>query len=397
MDFSQEFAKIKSDNKKKSINKIVEDFIKENKIKFNGKKVGIIVGGILVATIILSKPTINNNTFNNLKPNYPIQLIADKGIDLEIPKPTEEINTKISQPLEKHKLKRPSSNTKKQTSNTKTITPIQETIPDTNIYVTIKRTDDSLLKLELEEYIIGVVGAEMPASFSPEALKAQAIIARTYALKSIENNIQLTDDSRTQNYLSNDELKTMWGDTYNTYYPKIKNAVLNTKGIYLTYQGSIIEALYHSTSNGQTEDARYVWGNKVPYLISVQSPYDTTNKTFEESKFISYEELSNKLGFIVTENTEFYIMGHTTSNRVENISINSTIYTGVKLRSLLELKSTDFTIDKKETGIIFTTKGWGHGVGLSQYGAYGMAKNGASYETILKHYYPGVTISKLNT
>ena len=235
----------------------------------------------------------------------------------------------------------------------------------------------------------------MPASFSEQALMAQAIIARTYALKSLENNKTLTDNSTTQNYKDNSELRKVWGSSYDFYYSKIKNAVLNTKGIYLTYNGKIIDAVYHSTSNGYTEDAKNVWGNSFPYLVSVESPYDSTNKNFESQKFFTYEEISSKLKINITEETNFSILSYTSSSRVENIEIDGNIYTGLQIRNILGLRSTDFQIEKSDTGIIFITKGYGHGVGLSQYGANGMAKNGYSYDQILKHYYKGITINHL--
>lgn len=269
----------------------------------------------------------------------------------------------------------------------------QEKIEDNNIYVTIHRSNGQIINLELEEYIIGVVGAEMPASFNIEALKSQAILARTYALKSIDKGKTLTDNSSTQNYKNNDELKKFWGKDFDKYYSKIKNAVNSTKGLYLSYNGSKIDAIYHSTSNGQTEDAVNVWGNSFPYLVSVESKYDTTNKSFEMEKFISYPDLSIKLNMEINNFTNINILGRTSGNRIDSIEINGHVYSGVKIRSLLGLRSSDFDITKSDTGITFKTRGYGHGVGMSQYGANGMANAGYTYNQILKHYYNGVTIN----
>ena len=250
--------------------------------------------------------------------------------------------------------------------------------------------------MELEEYIIGVVGAEIPASFHEEALKAQAIIARSYALHAVRNNKVLTDNSKTQNYNDTTQLKKKWGSQYEYYYNKIKNAVENTKGVYLSYNNKVIEAFYHSTSNGYTEASKNVWGSDYPYLVSVESPYDNTNKSFIKETFLTYEQLSSKLNDNINSETEFKITSYTEGKRVENIKINNKNYTGVSLRTLLGLRSADFEIEKTSEGITFITKGYGHGVGLSQYGANGMAKNGYTYKQILKHYYQGISIDCLN-
>ena len=187
----------------------------------------------------------------------------------------------------------------------------------------------------------------------------------------------------------------MWGANYNKYYQKIKNAVNNTKGLYLTYDGKIIDAVYHSTSNGQTENAEYVWGTSKPYLVSVDSPYDTTNKSFNYEKFITYNDLSKKLNMDINENSVINIISKTQGNRIEKIEINNKTYSGVQIRNLLNLRSADFELSLEDDGIIFKTKGYGHGVGMSQYGANGMAKAGYNYEQILKHYYKGVKLTKI--
>lgn len=301
----------------------------------------------------------------------------------------EEIKQEIKK--EETKVEKP----KQEVTQNKVEEEVKNEVIDNKTYVTVYRTNGTVLTLELEEYIIGVVGAEMPASFHSEALKSQAIIARTYALKAMKNNRVLTDDSKTQNYKDINQLKSMWGSSYNTYYNKIKNAVESTKGIYLTYNGSIIEAVYHSTSNGYTESSINVWGNDYSYLTSVESKYDSINSSFLKETFITYEKISKLLNTTVTKDTNFNILSYTSSNRVDIIEVNGIEYTGVKFRSLLGLRSTDFEIKKQEDGIVFVTKGYGHGVGLSQYGANGMAKNGYTYKQILKHYYKGITISKM--
>ena len=242
--------------------------------------------------------------------------------------------------------------------------------------------------------MIGVVAEEMPASFSIEALKAQAIVARTYAIKAISQGRKLTDTTDTQVYKDNNQLKKKWGASYNTYYKKIKKAVDMTKGMVITYKGNLIDATYFSTSNGYTEDAVMVWGNDIPYLKSVESTWDKNTTSYLKNISLTYEEISKKLGFIVNKETEIKITKRNESNRIKEITINNKSYTGIEIRTLLGLRSADFDIDQKENSITFTTRGYGHGVGMSQYGANEMAKKGYSYNKIITHYYQGVKIVK---
>ncbi len=399
LDINQEFAKLNAKNKKKKIKEYVKEYIKKNKIVFEGTTVAILVGGLVVGTLTLNEPKQESLTNSSLN-TYVISTILKEET------PTIEIQETKEVKEEKEEEKQEIAQTNKNTISKKVVSPTKEVtiekpssdeetkkVEEQKTYVTIYQSNGKVLNLELEEYVLGVVGAEMPASFPIEALKAQAILARTYALRALEKNIQLTNNSSTQNYKTNEELKKMWGSSYSTYYNKIKSATENTKGMYLTYQGEIIEAVYHSTSNGVTEDAKNVWGNSVPYLVSVSSPYDKESPSFIKEAFFSYTELSNKLGFTVSSETSFEVLSKTEGERVRDLQIGTQVYNGVTLRNLLGLRSATFEIVKKEDGITFVTKGYGHGVGMSQYGASGMAKNGSSYASILKHYYPGVTIS----
>lgn len=265
---------------------------------------------------------------------------------------------------------------------------------DTNTYITIHRNNGTILKLELEEYLIGVVGSEMPASFNIEALKSQAIVARTYALKRIKEGKKLTDTVSTQSYKDNNELKIMWGNDFDKYYNKVKTAVMNTKGIVLLYNNNYIDAVYHSTSNGKTEDAINVWGNNIPYLKSVDSNTDTQASSYKRCVSFTYEYLSNTLNTAITKYSNF-ILERNTSGRVNNIKINDIEIKGTTFRSLLGLRSTDFTIELTDKNIVITTYGYGHGVGMSQYGANGLANKGYTYEQILKHYYQNITLKKI--
>ena len=279
-----------------------------------------------------------------------------------------------------------SSNNSKSANNT------QNTNQGRNI--NLRLNNGSVVSIALEDYVIGVVGSEMPALFNSEALKAQAVCARTFALKKSSTGATLTATTADQVYKTNDELKAMWGSSYNTYYNKVKNAVLATSGEVMTYGGSYIDAVYFSTSNGRTEDAVYVWNYSVPYLKSVESKWDVGTKFFDATKTFSKEELSSKLGVNVTSVSDIVINSKTTGDRVNRVVIAGKEFTGVKIRTILGLRSADFTVTESGNNITFKTKGWGHGVGMSQYGANGMANAGYNYSQILKHYYSGITITK---
>lgn len=260
--------------------------------------------------------------------------------------------------------------------------------------IKLKLNTGETINIALEDYVIGVVGSEMPALFNSEALKAQSVAARTYALKKTSMGATLTATTSDQVYKTNDQLKAMWGNSYDTYYNKVKNAVLATKGEVMTYNGNYIDALYFSTSNGRTEDPIYVWSYTQPYLKSVDSKWDIGTTFFNATKTISKSEISSKLGVNLTSISEITINSLTTGGRVNSVTIAGKEFTGVQIRTLLGLRSADFTVSESGNNIVFTTKGWGHGVGMSQYGANGMAKAGYSYSQILKHYYTGISIVK---
>lgn len=285
-----------------------------------------------------------------------------------------------------------SNTTNTSNNNSKSVNNTQNTNQGRTI--NLRLNNGSVVSIALEDYVIGVVGSEMPALFNSEALKAQAVCARTFALKKSSTGATLTATTADQVYKTNDELKSMWGSSYNTYYNKVKNAVLATSGEVMTYGGSYIDAVYFSTSNGRTEDSVYVWNYSAPYLKSVESKWDVGTKFFDATKTFSKEELSSKLGVNVTSVSDIVINSKTTGDRVNRVVIAGKEFTGVKIRTMLGLRSADFTVSESGNSIIFKTKGWGHGVGMSQYGANGMANAGYSYLQILKHYYSGITITK---
>ena len=260
--------------------------------------------------------------------------------------------------------------------------------------IKLKLNTGETINIALEDYVIGVVGSEMPALFNSEALKAQSVAARTYALKKTSMGATLTATTSDQVYKTNDQLKAMWGNSYDNYYNKVKSAVLATKGEVITYNGNYIDAVYFSTSNGRTEDPIYVWSYTQPYLKSVDSKWDIGTTFFNATKTIPKSEISSKLGVNLTSISEITINSLTTGGRVNSVTIAGKEFTGVQIRTLLGLRSSDFTVSESGNNIVFTTKGWGHGVGMSQYGANGMANAGYSYSQILKHYYTGISIVK---
>ncbi len=258
--------------------------------------------------------------------------------------------------------------------------------------VTVVRANGNQVILPLEEYLIGVVAAEMPATFPMEALKSQAIVARTYTLKKIKDQQKITDSSSFQSYKDDFELKKLWKDSYDIYYQKIKDAVNSTEGIAIYYEGNYIDAVYHSTSNGKTEDAVYVWGNSVPYLKSVDSIWDKETPSYSKQVSIDFDSVLNLLGVPKSQNNSLEILARDDSGRVLKLKIGNKIFTGVEIRNLLKLRSTDFDLSLDHGYLVITTRGYGHGVGMSQYGASGMAQEGYHYQEILKHYYTGVEV-----
>jgi len=266
---------------------------------------------------------------------------------------------------------------------------------DSKIKIKINKNND-IKEISLEEYIIGVVAGEMPASFEIEALKAQAVASRTYAMYKIENfdnvyDVETTTDD--QVYITIEEMKTKWGTDFDVYYSKIKQAVLETKNIIMKKDNKIFKSYYFSMSNGKTADSITVFGENT--TNSVSSPWDnkTLNK-FEVSTTFTNNDLKTKLN-IKDEIINIEILSRDKTNRVEVVKVNNKEFTGIDFRYALSLRSTDFTVEKNSSDYIITTKGYGHGVGMSQYGANGMAKENYKYEEILKYYYQNIEITTI--
>lgn len=252
--------------------------------------------------------------------------------------------------------------------------------------------DDKTVKLDLEEYVKGVVACEMPASFNSEALKAMSVAARTFALYKISKGKSLKTTVSDQCYINNDKMKSKWKNSYDKYYAKISNAVNDTKNEYMTYNDKVIIAFYFSISNGKTENVENVFSQKLDYLVSVDSSWDKKSNNNEKDIKIKVSDFLKKLNLKDDKISNIKI-DRSPSNRVNNIKINNNNYKGTKFRSLLGLRSTDFSITYDKDFVYIHTVGYGHGVGMSQYGANYMANDGYSYDEILKHYYTGIKIT----
>lgn len=278
--------------------------------------------------------------------------------------------------------------------------PMQE--GDLTIEVPVYRVGKKRIeKLPLEEYLIGVVAAEMPVEFPLEALKAQAIAARTYSIRRIVERdfsdvpagAMIKDSVDHQAYLGEDELRRKWGSQYQRNWEKIRQAVLSTEGLVLTYDGKPITATFFSTSNGRTENAEEYWNESIPYLRSIPSPWDKKSPDYEGTRTIPIKEALQKLGVHrQADLIQVKIIKRTTGGQVAAIQIGGKIFSGREVRERLDLPSATFHWEVKGTSLIVHTVGYGHGVGMSQWGAKGMAEEGRSAAEILSYYYQGVSI-----
>jgi stage II sporulation protein D len=252
---------------------------------------------------------------------------------------------------------------------------------------------DNNNKLSLQDYLIGVVGCEMPASFNYEALKAQAVASRTSAYNYLKDNV-INITSSAQCYSDNTTLKDKWQNNYDKYYSTIKNAVEETNDKVITYQGNIIKSYYFAISNGKTSTALSVFNEKLPYLTNVDSTFDEGVNKYEVTTTFTYDNFCNLLN-INPCNITISNIKRDESNRITSLLINNKEYNGITIRKLLGLRSTDFDI-KLLDNIEITTRGYGHGVGMSQYGANYLANNNYTYEDIIKYYYKDVEITSIN-
>ena len=263
-----------------------------------------------------------------------------------------------------------------------------------NTMVRVKRVNKNIIEtIPLEKYLIGVVGGEMPVSYNIEALKAQAVAARTYTLNKMEinkkNNFDIVDTTDDQVYLDDNELKESWKNKYEEYKTKIEQAIQETRGEYLTYNGKIIKAFFFSTSSGTTENCKDVFGENLPYLTSVSSTWDENSPSYLSTTILTKEEFLKELEIEYNDNLNIEIERNDT-NSIKEITINGNKIKGTDFRHKLNLRSTNIELEEENNSIKIISKGYGHGVGMSQYGAQELTNIGYTYDQILKYYYQGI-------
>lgn len=269
------------------------------------------------------------------------------------------------------------------------------------VYIRVKRNQtEEIQTIPLEEYIVGVIAGEMPISFDLEALKAQAVASRSYALKRMEYNkdkeYDVVDSIMNQVYLDNDYLKNAWGNSYVKNINKLRQAVNSTIDEYLEYNNQVVDAMFFSTSNGYTEDSSNIFNFDCAYLKSVESPWDKdVSSAYITTKIMNLTEFYKQLNIPYNKNLNIEIEKRSNTNRILLLKINGVEFKGTDVYNKLSLRSTDFIIDLQGQTVSITTKGYGHGVGMSQYGALGMAKAGYTYDQILAHYYQNTSLTKL--
>lgn len=259
-------------------------------------------------------------------------------------------------------------------------------------YVYVNRKNNQTEKVELEKYVSLVVASEMPASFEIEALKAQAVAARTFVTS---RNFIVDDSVNTQAYHNEIELKKLWGSEYENKIKKIIKATEQSKGLIMTYDSKPIKALFFSHSGGKTNNSEDYYVAKLDYLKSVDSPWDLQLvKNKNESINFNKDELADQFNLDQVDNIT--IIKRYDSGYVQDIMIGDKKFTGKEVREKLKLKSSNFTVSQTFNKFTFTTIGYGHGVGMSQYGAQGMALEGSDFQQILKHYYQNIKIESIN-
>jgi len=274
------------------------------------------------------------------------------------------------------------------------------------------KSGDELITLTLYEYLCGVVAAEMPANFYDEALKAQSVVARTYTYYSVNHrpagmahpDADVCDNAaHCQGWLSDDACREKWGENYEAYSAKIAAAVAATDGLCAVYDGEPICAVFHSSSGGYTEDSINVWSEDLPYLTSVQSPETTTSVpdfiTYVSFSLEEFKEIALKtypdMTFPEAAKNWMTNVERSATERIVSLKVGGMTLTGTQLRLLFGLRSANATWSIENDTITFTVRGYGHGVGMSQYGANEFARNGAAFDDILRYYYKGAEIQPI--
>lgn len=284
----------------------------------------------------------------------------------------------------------------------------QQRYIDSSPTINLKRTATGKIeKLSLEEYIVGVVAGEMPISFNKEALKAQAVVARTYTMSRIstDSGYVMCDDYRhCQAYKDLNTMKKDWGKNYQTNYDKIRAAVYDTAGIVITYNGDITSTPYFSTCGGSTASAKEVWGRDYPYLQSVKCKWDkeapryhgTVKAELDDLPYLLLDQGKPVFAGGSKNRTVPKITQYSESGRAMLVTYGNKTYKGTEIRSMLDLNSTKMEFKVRGNTLIIDTIGFGHGVGMCQHGANGMAAEGYNYKEILAHYYIDTKLERYN-
>ena len=262
-------------------------------------------------------------------------------------------------------------------------------------------TENGIRQMGMEDYLTGVILAEMPASFAEEAQKAQAVVARTYTFRASngkskhQDAVVCTDSACCQGYLSDEDYLTKGGTQEGI--GKMRKAVQQTADLVLVYEDQLIEATYFSCSGGTTEDAVAVWGTDIAYLQSVTSPGEENATHYSDTVVYSPEEFEKALDIKLSNDPGKWIedVTYTQGNGVDTMVICGNTFKGTDLRKRLDLRSTSFTMNAQEDKIIIVTRGYGHRVGMSQYGANAMAEEGKTFQEILAHYYQGTSLMQM--
>jgi len=278
---------------------------------------------------------------------------------------------------------------------------VEEVYPEQEEMLLIN-INGTVTEIALEEYVKGVVLSEMPISFHDEALKAQAVASRTFAMRQMgsgkhEGFDVCSDSGCCQAWNSMERLEEKFGETWDQYEKRAENAVQSTKGYYLSYDGELVDAVYFSCSGGRTEAAVAVWGSEVPYLQSVDSPGEEGVSRYHSEKRFSTAEVRQILSdpdLAGDPGQWFGASSRSEGGGVAEIQIGNTVYSGTDIRKRFNLDSTLFTVNVVDGEIVFDVLGYGHRVGMSQYGANAMAQEGQDWRQILSHYYPHTEIKK---
>lgn len=276
---------------------------------------------------------------------------------------------------------------------------------DANTISVFRSSTQETLEIDFFEYVCGSVAAEMPLSYHEEALKAQAIACYTNAMRlknESKESYHISDDSGIhQGYLNQEQRQEKWGDDYKEYEAKLENIVKSVENQAIYYNNELCIAAFHAICSGKTESAENIWGQRVPYLVSIKSTGDKLSPQYSTELVLDKEDFSKyskKIG--ITEDTDslkdiIRITKASKSGTVLEATINNNNFTGEEIRKAFGLRSPVFTIKTTKSTITFNVIGYGHGVGMSQYGADFMARQGSTYEEILKHYYKGVEIKTI--